>query len=142
MRTALLVSVVLLGLLGLGAYVAGGAPGPKPAGSTTSAVKHVSTLKELETLLAAHPGTVLVDLGATWCGPCRMLAPILEEVAGERSDLAVLTVDVDQSPEIAQALDVRSLPTLVKFRAGRPVARAVGFRPKALLLEWLDASVD
>ena len=74
---------------------------------------------------------VLLDFWATWCGPCRMVAPILESIAQERDDVVIGKVDVDTQPELAASFGVASIPTLVVIRGGKVVASAVGYRPKA-----------
>lgn len=80
---------------------------------------------------------VLVDFWATWCGPCRMLAPIIEEVANEREDVAVCKVDVDECPNIAQEFGIMSIPTVLVFKNGELVTGCVGMRPKADILALL-----
>ena len=74
---------------------------------------------------------VLLDFWASWCGPCRMVGPIVEEIARERTDVAVGKVNVDEEMELAMQFGVSSIPTLVVLRNGQTVARAVGYRPKA-----------
>ncbi len=82
---------------------------------------------------------VLVDFWATWCGPCKMVAPVLEEIAGEHSDkLSVVKVDVDQNPSIMRDYQVMSVPTLLLFDKGEAVKQIVGAKPKAGLLSDLD----
>ncbi|WP_251179061.1 thioredoxin [Adlercreutzia agrestimuris] len=81
---------------------------------------------------------VLVDFFATWCGPCKMLAPTIDEVRGEVAGKAsVYKLDIDQSPDIAQAYGVMSVPTLIVFKNGQPVKQAVGIQPKQTLLSML-----
>ena len=82
-------------------------------------------------------GTTLVDFFATWCGPCRMLAPILEEAGAEHQEIAFVKVDVDESPELANAYGVTSIPTLVLFKNGEPAKTTVGLLPKDELEELL-----
>ena len=78
---------------------------------------------------------VLVDFWATWCGPCKMIAPVLEEIAGEKAGaLTVAKLDVDANPETARAFNVVSIPTLILFKDGEPVKRIVGAKGKAALL--------
>lgn len=81
---------------------------------------------------------VLVDFFATWCGPCKMIAPTIDEVAGEVAGKAkVYKVDIDQSPDIASRYGVMSVPTLMVFKGGNPVAQEVGVQPKQKLLAML-----
>ena len=81
---------------------------------------------------------VLVDFFAAWCGPCRMLAPILEEIAAERKDVKVVKINVDEEPELAAAFSVVSIPSLFVVKEGRIVKQSVGALPKARLLAMLD----
>jgi thioredoxin 1 len=86
---------------------------------------------------------VLVEFGAAWCPPCRMLAPVLDEVAEERfSQLRVLTVDVDANPLTQGRYGVMSLPTLLLFVGGKPVRQAIGFMSKGRLLAFLDEALQ
>ena len=80
---------------------------------------------------------VLLDFWASWCGPCRMLSPIVDEVAEERGDVKVGKVNVDEQPELAGQFGVMSIPTLLVFEQGQLVRQAVGARPKASVLELL-----
>ena len=81
--------------------------------------------------------TVLLDFFATWCGPCKMLAPILDEIAKEREDIKVCKVDVDQEPELAAQYQVSSIPTLFVIEKGQVVNQSLGAKPKAKILEML-----
>ncbi len=80
---------------------------------------------------------VVVDFWAEWCGPCKMVAPILEEIATEQPGLQVMKVNVDDSPGLAQRFDVMSIPTLIIFKDGEPQKRLVGAKGKGQLLEEL-----
>ena len=81
--------------------------------------------------------TVLLDFFATWCGPCKMLAPILDEIAEEREDIKVCKVDVDQEPELAAQYQVSSIPTLFVIEKGQIINQSLGAKPKAKILEML-----
>ncbi len=82
---------------------------------------------------------VLVDFFATWCGPCRMLAPVLEQLAAEHADtLTVGKVNVDDAPDLAARFGVVSIPTLILFRAGKAVKKTVGYSPLPDLLRWVE----
>ncbi|MBQ9848369.1 MAG: thioredoxin [Clostridia bacterium] len=80
---------------------------------------------------------VLLDFYADWCGPCRMVSPIVDEIAEERSDIVVGKVNVDDEPELAQSFGVSSIPTLVVLKNGAVSERAVGARPKEQILNMI-----
>ncbi|MEV4600297.1 MULTISPECIES: thioredoxin [unclassified Amycolatopsis] len=81
---------------------------------------------------------VLVDFWATWCGPCKMVAPVLEEIAAENGEkLTVAKLDIDENPNTARDYQVMSIPTLILFQGGKPVKQIVGAKPKAALLSDL-----
>ncbi|MBY0271838.1 MAG: thioredoxin [Alphaproteobacteria bacterium] len=83
---------------------------------------------------------VLVDFWAEWCGPCRMIAPILEEVAEELGDTAVISkLNIDENPETPALLGVRSIPTLMIFKDGKMVGTKVGVQSKAALIDWVKS---
>ena len=82
-------------------------------------------------------GTALVDFYADWCGPCRMVSPIVDEIAEERSDITVGKVNVDDENILATKYGVMSIPTLIVFKDGKEAARIVGARPKAAILAEL-----
>lgn len=83
---------------------------------------------------------VLVDFWAEWCGPCRTIAPVLEEVAKELGDEAVIAkINVDENPETPALLGIRSIPTLMLFKEGKMVGTKVGIHSKATLVDWLKS---
>lgn len=82
-------------------------------------------------------GTVLIDFFATWCGPCKMLAPVLEQVAAENPNVKFVKVDVDEEPELAQKFGIMSIPTLVVFKDGQAISQNAGGRSKAQVEELI-----
>jgi thioredoxin len=95
-------------------------------------------ISNLEQALAAAEKPLLVDFYATWCGPCRMLEPILKQVEALLSQkVQVIKIDTDQYPELASQYDVHALPTLVLFKNGNPVDRMEGVLPAEGIVEWL-----
>lgn len=80
---------------------------------------------------------VLLDFWASWCGPCRMVSPIIDEIASERADIKVGKINVDEQPELAAEFKVMSIPTLVVMKDGKIVNQSMGARPKAQILEML-----
>ena len=81
--------------------------------------------------------TVLLDFWAPWCAPCRMVVPIIEEIAGERPDIRVGKINVDEQPELASEFSIMSIPTLVVMKNGKIVQQISGARPKNVILEML-----
>lgn len=100
-------------------------------------VLHINR-ESFEKIIAQDGKTVLVDFWATWCGPCRMIAPVLEEVAKERPDVTVCKVDVDEERELALEYGVSSIPTLLVFRDGKLVNQSIGAIPKERILAMLQ----
>lgn len=100
-------------------------------------VNHINDSNFNEEVLNAK-GVVVVDFFATWCAPCKMLAPVLEEVASEMGEVKVLKSDVDESPETATKYGVQSIPTIKIFKDGAEVETKVGFMPKDILKEAIE----
>lgn len=99
----------------------------------------VITSQEFDSKVLQARGPVLVDFFATWCGPCKMLAPVLDEVANEvAGKAAVYKVDIDQSLDLAQRYGIMSVPTLMVFEGGQVKRTAMGAQPKAKVLALLD----
>ncbi|NLH54088.1 MAG: thioredoxin [Acholeplasmataceae bacterium] len=92
-----------------------------------------------EEFMRETTGTVLVDFYADWCGPCRMVSPIVEELANDNADMGFKKVNVDEEPDLAMRYNVRSIPTLILFKDGKEVDRVIGFAPKQRLQTWLDS---
>jgi len=100
-----------------------------------SAVNINSSNFHNEVLLSDKP--VLLDFWAPWCGPCRMVVPIVEEIARERSDIKVGKINVDEQPELASRFGVMSIPTLVVMKDGKVVSQSAGAKPKSAILAML-----
>ena len=97
----------------------------------------VITAANFEEEVIKSEKTVLVDFWATWCGPCRMLAPVIEEISEERTDIKVCKVDVDEEPELAAEYGIQSIPTLLVFKDGKAVNKSIGVRPKDDIIAML-----
>ena len=95
------------------------------------------TLENFDQEVLRSEKTVLLDFWATWCGPCRMVGPVLEEIAAERPDIKVCKVNVDEQPELANRYRIMSIPTLMVVKNGEIVNQAVGARPKSQILGML-----
>ena len=96
------------------------------------------TKKNFDELVLRAGKPVLVDFWAPWCGPCRMVSPLVDEIAEERGDIVVGKVNVDEQPELAMRFGVMSIPTLLVFKNGELAQTAVGARPKEELLALLN----
>ena len=99
-------------------------------------VVHI-TKANFEELVTNNSKPVLLDFWATWCGPCRMVAPIVEEIAGEREDILVGKINVDEEMELAVQFGIISIPTLAVMNNGELTNKAVGYMPKAEILKLL-----
>ena len=95
------------------------------------------TKENFQTEVVQSDKPVLLDFWAAWCGPCRMVSPVVDEIAAERPDVKVGKVNVDEQPELASAFGVMSIPTLVVMKGGKVVQQTVGARPKQQILALL-----
>lgn len=102
-------------------------------------MKIITSVKDYDEVLANNK-SVLVDFYADWCGPCKMIAPVLAEVAKENPDVTVAKVNVDELGELAQRYGVMSIPTLIAFKDGKKVNQAIGFVPKPNLQRLADSA--
>ncbi len=100
-------------------------------------MKIINNVKEFEDVLANNT-KVLVDFYADWCGPCKMLAPVLEDVSKEHEDVAFVKVNVDNVQELAAKFNIMSIPTLIAFKNGNMVKQTMGFMPKPELNKFLE----
>lgn len=100
-----------------------------------SAVNITKNNFEQEVINSDKP--VLLDFWASWCGPCRMVGPIVEEIAGERPDIKVGKVNVEEEPELARQFRIMSIPTLMTFKDGKMIRQSAGAKPKSQILNML-----
>jgi thioredoxin 1 len=98
---------------------------------------NVITNENFETEVIKSDKPVLIDFWASWCGPCRMLSPVIDKIAEERADIKVCKVNVDEQPELAQKFGVMSIPTVAAIKNGKVVNQSVGVRPKEAILAML-----
>ena len=82
--------------------------------------------------------SVLADFWAQWCGPCKMFAPVIHEIADEHPEIKVVKIDIDNSPELAQKYGIMSIPTLILFKNGEPADMSVGLLPKSAVLKMIS----
>lgn len=96
------------------------------------------TTENFEAEVSAYQGKVLVDFWASWCPPCKMLAPVVDEVAEEVQDVKICKINVDEQQALAMQFKVAGIPTLIVFQDGEEVNRSLGFIPKAAVLELIQ----
>ena len=99
-------------------------------------LKHINSKEEFDSSI--QNGVVLVDFFATWCGPCKMLSPVLEEVAQENPNISVLKIDVDEVGELAARYGIQAIPTLMLFKDGQRVDTRMGYQNKNQLLAFIN----
>ncbi len=105
------------------------------------AAQHIND-SEFDQKVLKSAGPVLVDFWAEWCGPCRQIAPILDEIAADMGGkVTIAKVNIDKNPETPQKYGVRGIPTLILFKNGQMVSQKVGALPKSKLVEWIDSVV-
>lgn len=95
------------------------------------------TKSNFDTEVMQSPKTVLLDFYADWCGPCRMVGPLVEEISEENSDILVGKINIDEEPDLASDFDVMSIPTLIVIKNGKVSQSVVGARPKSAILDML-----
>ena len=111
---------------------------------TAETVIHPTTVTDatFEAEVLKAEGPVVVDFWAEWCGPCRMIAPALEEIAGELGDkVTVAKLNIDENPDTPSRYGVRGIPTMLLFKGGQPVAQKVGAAPRSQIQQWLEANL-
>ncbi len=129
---------LILGFFMLLAFCVGCEKGNDPDGEQAGGVPITVTQDNFEKEVLQSQKVVLLDFWASWCGPCRLLAPVLEEIAAERTDIVVGKINVDEEAELMRRYGVTSLPTLIVIKDGRVENRDVGYRSKDRVLLLLE----
>lgn len=96
----------------------------------------VGTEENFNDLVAGE--MTIVDFFATWCGPCKMLGPVLEEVASDRNEVQIVKIDVDQNPNLSKTYGIMSVPTMILFKDGQMISKKNGYMPKELINQWIE----
>ena len=99
-----------------------------------------STDQEFKTDVLDFSGLALVDFWAPWCGPCKQLGPILDELSLDKTELKIVKINIDDNPEVASEFGIRSIPTLILFKDGVKVETKLGALSKAALVEWINSN--
>ena len=99
-------------------------------------MQHITTKEEFETLISQN-NNVIIDFYATWCGPCKMLAPELERLSNDNKDITICKVDVDNHTELARKYGVMTIPTLVLYKDGNLIKKCSGYMPQSDIEEWI-----
>jgi len=103
-------------------------------------VKNI-TDKEFEAMMVTSDKPIVVDFWAEWCGPCRQLGPVIDELSSEMSNVEFVKLNIDENPETPSKFGVRGIPTLILFEAGKQKSVKVGALPKSALKEWVESNV-
>ncbi|MDR3031168.1 MAG: thioredoxin [Holosporales bacterium] len=98
----------------------------------------IKDIQQFNETVAKEPGVILTDFWASWCGPCRMLGSVLDEISNDTPNLKIIKINVDDAPDIADKLNVQSVPTLILFKNGNELSSKSGFLSKSALLKWID----
>jgi len=136
LRQLVIKTLPVIAVLVIGGTLPVMAGDPAPVAATHH-VSAVTTQVEIDRIVADHPGIVLVDFHASWCGPCRLLAPELQALATAYPDqVTIITVDVDEAPELAQSYDVEAIPHVAWLRPGKAPKTHLGFATSDTLAKW------
>lgn len=104
-------------------------------------IKHINE-KDFEKEVILNRGIVLVDFFATWCPPCKMLAPVLEDIAQSRAPYEIVKINIDENLNISSKYDIEVVPTMLVFKDGKVIDKAVGYMPKDQIVDMLSKHVD